>query len=130
MNKFLAMGIASKKIVAVSFLLVLAFKVSVNAQTCSPNYNNPWQWGPHSTWFFGEGVFLNFPGGVGAPVLSYKPVMGDDNRGYEGTAAINDNAGTLLAYSNGRSLWQANASLIANNLLAGKHTFFTHKQTN
>jgi gliding motility-associated-like protein len=119
MNKFLAMGIALRKYCAISLLLTLVFQTNLSAQTCSPSYNNPWQWGPHSTWFFGEGVFLNFPGGVGAPVLSYKPVMGDDNRGYEGTAAINDNAGTLLAYSNGRSLWQANASLIANNLLAG-----------
>lgn len=119
MNKFLAMGIASLKLLVFSMLLTVIFQSKLSAQVCSPSYNNPWQWGPHSTWFFGEGVFLNFPGGVGAPVLSYKPVMGDDNRGYEGTAAINDNAGTLLAYSNGRSLWQANASLIANNLLAG-----------
>lgn len=123
MNKFLAKGLALKKTFVTILLLSLVISTNLEAQTCSPNYTSPWQWGPHSTWFFGEGVFLNFPGGTGSPVVTYKTVSGDTARGYEGTAAINDNAGNLLAYSNGRMLWKPNgatkSTLIANDLLAG-----------
>ncbi len=111
-----------------AFLFVLLLQsgfLEINAQTCSANYNNPWQWGTHSTWFFGEGVFMNFPNGTGSPVLSYKTVLaGDVNRSYEGTATINDNAGNLIAYSNGRGLWNANGSNVSNGLLAGNEDGF------
>lgn len=103
------------------FLLTLVIISSnVQSQVCSANYANPWQWGSNATWFYGDGVFMNFAGGTGSPTLSYKAIGANElNRGYEGTAAISDNAGNLLAYSNGRSLWKADGTLIANNLLAG-----------
>ncbi len=105
-------------LVLISFLFNID-SATLNAQSCSANYNNPWQWGPHSTWFFGEGVFMNFPNGTGAPVVTYKTVMGDKNRSYEGTATLNDNAGNLISYSNGRGFWDASGAVISNGLLAG-----------
>ena len=92
---------------------------TVKAQTCSANYNNPWQWGPHATWFFGDGVFLKFPNGTGSPSVTYKAWSNSTYRSYEGTAAINDNAGNLIAFSNGRGLWGASGATISTGLLAG-----------
>jgi len=104
----------------VFLIFMLLFGVPrLSAQTCSPNYNNPWQWGPHATWFFGDGVFLNFPNGTGSPTVTYKTVNNNTYRSYEGTAAINDNAGNLIAFSNGRGLWDASGATISTGLLAG-----------
>lgn len=112
-NKFNAI------LIVFACLFFASSSTSVKAQTCSQNYTNPWQWGPHSTWFFGEGVFMNFPNGTNAPVVTYKTVVGDKNRSYEGTATINDNAGNLICYSNGRGIWDASGTVISNGLLAG-----------
>ena len=109
---------------SILFLLTFILFQKADAQVCATNYDNPWKWASHATWFTGNGVFINFPGGTGAPVVSTKAFdLGDNtNHAYEGTAAFSDNNGDLIGWSNGRKLWRedgANGILVADDLVAG-----------
>ena len=111
----------------VSGILVILFSFfhsNLTAQICASNYDNPWEWASHATWFTGDGVFINFPGGTGAPVITTKAInLGDNtNHAYEGTAAFSDNNGNLIGWSNGRKLWRdngANGIEVADDMVAG-----------
>ena len=112
------------KIISSHLILLTFLSLNSKAQVCASNYDNPWEWASHATWFTGDGVFINFPGGTGTPVTSTKAVnLGDNtNHAYEGTAAFSDNNGDLIGWSNGRKLWRAdggNGILVADDLVAG-----------
>ena len=104
--------------------LIFSFKYT-KAQTCATNYDDPWKWASQATWFTGNGLFIHFPDDGGDPTFSTKAHSDDDdalNDAYEGTTAISDNKGNLVAWSNGRSFWREDGGdgiLVADNLKAG-----------
>ena len=108
MNKFLAMGIASRTLLFFSFVLFSAVSFS------QKEYYN---------WSFGEGVGISF---LTTPAALYTHNIGAGGataQVYEAMASISDGAGNLRFSCNGLSVWQANGTIMSggNNTIKGSN---------
>lgn len=103
------------KLTKLPILLMLSFLPFLgNAQTCPAN-GPSYAWPTHSKWFFGNGVIGDFSSGASFSTVTGAPAI----TSYEGTAAVADQNGNLLWFTNGRRVWDPSGNLIHDNLTTG-----------
>jgi hypothetical protein len=106
------------------FLLLTAtvFLGKINAQTCSSNSSNSWEWMGHNNWFLPNssvGNILNQRTGIVTEIQDPGTGFYDYISGYHGVSCASNDKGELVFFSNGIKAWRADGTVITDQLWAG-----------
>ena len=102
------------------FTVLLCTTFSSRAQeTCATTSRNPFEWPGHRHWYIAPNLFSGATIDMSTMAVTSRGNAFGPVRSYEGVTAASDDAGNLLFYSNGRSVWTGGAGGPATETYAG-----------